>query len=140
MCTRCISRKNNVTYYYTSTSSTTKPHHTVYYTYIHTLLKQRLIGSFDLNPKFSKVEFYIRYILVLYNVIDILCILPYYIQAYTGNSTTSTASFLRVLRILRVIKVSLQFRLISPLISANFLLNLLLFSPYFWLIFVRIYS
>ena len=137
MCTRCIYRKNNVTYYYTSTS--TKPHNT-YYTYIHTLLKQRLIGSFDLNPKFSKVEFYIRYILVLYNVIDILCILPYYIQAYTGNSTTSTTSFLRVLRILRVIKVSLQFRLISPLISANFLLNLLLFSPYFWLIFVRIYS
>ena len=102
MCTRCIYRKNNVTYYYTSTS--TKPHKT-YYTYIHTLLKQ-LIGCFDLNPKFSKIEFYIRYILVLYNVIDILCILPYYIQAYTGNSTTSTTSFLRVLRILRIIKVS----------------------------------
>ena len=113
-----------MTYYYTSTSSTTKPHHTVYYTYIHTfLLKQRLIGSFDLNPKFSKVEFYIRYILVLYNVIDILCILPYYIQAYTGNSTTTTTSFLRVLRILRVIKVCLHsyFRLIFGSFSALFL-------------------
>jgi len=58
---------------------------------------------FKSNPHFSKIEFYIRYILSIRSLIDIACILPSYI-AFAGSSQGST-SFIRVLRILRIFKL-----------------------------------
>ena len=55
-----------------------------------------IIGIFEMNPGFSRLEFYIRYILSLRTVIDLVCILPFYITSTISSSSQSTTSFVRV--------------------------------------------
>lgn len=47
----------------------------------------------------------ISFLVRLPNVVDLLCILPYWIQFGTGSSQAQGAVFLRVIRILRVFKI-----------------------------------
>lgn len=59
--------------------------------------------SFKKNPEFSKIEFYIRYVISLRSLIDLACVVPAY-AIYFGSATGS-ATWVKIFRVLRIFKL-----------------------------------
>ena len=74
------------------------------------IIKTLRLEPFEENPEFNKIEFYIRYILSIRSIIDLLCFLPLWI--YIGGYNVSSLSFtvVRAFRIFRVFKLILSIK------------------------------
>lgn len=59
-----------------------------------------------MNPNFNWIEFYIRYIISIRSLIDLACIIPFYIElSLLADGVSSSATFARGIRVLRVFRM-----------------------------------
>ena len=72
--------------------------------------------AFPLNPGYSMIEFYIRYILTTRSVIDIVCILPGVVTLASGGGQ-SQSTFIRLLRVFRIFKLLMSNKRVTAIIG-----------------------
>ena len=74
------------------------------------IIKTFQLEPFEENPEFNKIEFYIRYILSIRSIIDLLCFLPLWIYLADNSSLYSTYHALCVVRVVRIFKLLLSIK------------------------------
>lgn len=80
-----------------------------------TATPQKTTLGFENNPKFSKLEFYVRYIISIRSIVDLACIVPAY-PAYFGISSFGS-TWVRAFRVLRIFKLILVNQSMRDIIS-----------------------
>ena len=73
-------------------------------------------GSFIKNPDFGCMEFYIRYIISIRSVIDLLCIIPLFVQ-YASAVQSIQLNFLRIFRVFALLKLLKSLKTVRPMLA-----------------------
>ena len=68
-------------------------------------------------PVYPMWEHYARYVFSFRNVVDLICIVPYYVSLRHGSRGAAGVVFLRIFRLLRVFKILANFKTAQEMLN-----------------------